>query len=105
MLPLPPISPLNGPIPVYQSIISSSLLTLSYVGGLYFSTKTRIGHSQAQKDQDGLELTKNSPQVIKARLKTVSLVTGVGCIGTMAWLAWKGVVKGQVSNIVTERER
>lgn len=98
MLPLPPLSPLAFPIPIYQTILSSSLLTLSYVGGFYISTNTRIGHSKAVKDQDGLQLTKNSPVVIKARLKTVSIVTALGCLGTMAGLAWKGVVKGQVSN-------
>lgn len=119
MLPIPPLIPLSNPIPIYQSILTSSLLTLSYVGGLYISTTTRIGQSQPQPqprpqsqgqgqgqgqtndndDNHCQPLTKDSPSVIRARLKSVVTVTAAACLFTTAWLARKGVVRGQVSRV------
>ncbi|UZJ51810.1 hypothetical protein CBS101457_001130 [Exobasidium rhododendri] len=64
-VPLPAISAL-------ESGIGSSLLTLSYVGGLYISTRTRIG---AARSKDGALLNKDDAVIVKSRLQTVTATT------------------------------
>lgn len=73
-VPLPAISPL-----VVGA--SSSLLTLSYVGGLYISTQTRIG---AARSKEGTLLTKDDAVIVKSRLQTVSATTLASMLATGA---------------------
>lgn len=78
-LPQPSAMPLLQP---YTSVTASSLLTLSYVGGLYLSSATRVGTINAQ----GLRRTKNDADVVAARLKAVSATTAAGALATVALL-------------------
>lgn len=59
--------------------ISSSLLTLSYVGGLYISTRTRIG---AARNKDGSLLNREDAVIVKSRLQTVCVTSGLSLLAT-----------------------
>lgn len=80
----------------YLSLSTSSMLTLSYVGGLYISSQTRVG---TMDGKTGLKRTKNDEEVVKARLKTIGLITLAGTGFTLAVLAGadEGVERGRVS--------
>jgi prenyl protein peptidase len=74
------------PIPIITPLaagVSSSLLTLCYVGGLYVSTRTRIG---AARGKDGALLTKDDAVVVKSRLKTVSATTLTSLLATGVYI-------------------
>lgn len=76
------------PLPVIGSLVAaagSSLLTLSYVGGLYISTRTRIG---AARGKDGELLNKDDAVVVKSRLQTVSATTLVSMLATGALIRY-----------------
>jgi len=75
-VPIPAISPL-------ASGIGSSLLTLSYVGGLYISTRTRIG---AARSKDGALLNKDDAVIVKSRLQTVTATTLTSMLATGAFI-------------------
>jgi prenyl protein peptidase len=69
---LPAIAPLT-------SALGSSVLTLSYVGGLYVSTRTRIG---AARSKDGALLNKDDAVIVKSRLQTVTATTIASLLAT-----------------------
>lgn len=70
------------PLPALSSLTagaSSSLLTLSYVGGLYISTRTRIG---AARNKDGDLLNKDDAIIVKSRLQTIGATTLTSMLAT-----------------------
>ncbi|PWN97673.1 Abi-domain-containing protein [Tilletiopsis washingtonensis] len=87
-----------------QSAACSSLLTLSYVGGLYISASTRVGSlvpassadvgaddtpASAAADAAPRRRGKNDEDVVYARLRTVGIVSvaGVGATIAVLWQA------------------
>ncbi|PWN49081.1 hypothetical protein IE53DRAFT_346440 [Violaceomyces palustris] len=85
-----PVEPplLSAPV----SVLACGLFTLSYVGGLYLSSSTRIGTSNATDDQ-GRPLSKDHPKVIRARLKVACSSTLFTTLATGALLIGKGAVR------------
>lgn len=77
-------------------MLASSLFTLSYVGGLYLSTSTRVGSATA-RDELGRALDKDHPRVVRNRLKVVGWSTVASCAGVGILLGRKGAFNGQVS--------
>jgi prenyl protein peptidase len=74
-VPLPVISPLAAGV-------GSSVLTLFYVGGLYVSTRTRIGSARSK---EGVLLNKDDAVIVKSRLQTVSMTTLTSLLLTGAY--------------------
>lgn len=77
---------LDGPVilPALQPAAAasvSSLLTLSYVGGLYVCTATRIGQA---RNKEGVLYTKNDKPIVKSRLRVASVSTLVSLLSTVS---------------------
>ncbi|PWN40530.1 hypothetical protein IE81DRAFT_368197 [Ceraceosorus guamensis] len=68
----------------FLSLSTSSILTLSYVGGLYVSSKTRVG---TLDESTGLKRTKDDADVVRARLKTIGYVAAGSVVLTLAVLS------------------
>lgn len=70
--------------------VGSLLVTATYVGSLYISKSTRIPHAVRSTDADSsegderLRLGRDSPEVIRARLKAVGGATVACCVGVWA---------------------
>jgi hypothetical protein len=94
-----------------QSAACSSLLTLSYVGGLYISASTRVGSlvpassadvgaddtpASAAADAAPRRRGKNDEDVVYARLRTVGIVSVAGVGATIAVLWQAGAARESV---------
>lgn len=86
--------PFTAALSPVTAAAASSVLTLSYVGGLYVSTRTRVGRSQ----KEGAALiSRDDAAVVKARMKTASVVSLASLAAAGAILNNGGAFHGQVS--------
>lgn len=96
-LPTPNAAPVLSPA---VSLGACSVLTLSYVGGLYLFPGTRVGRAV---DPHGVPLNKDHPSVIRARLRAASTSTLLSLLGTAYLLRANGAVPRSVGPLLPQQ--